>query len=110
MLSNVCVDSKDTIVSYPVTASTAATASMDLCVEYTYPLAAYTTFVLGGILFTRCPIEDTADAAAEEEAAAALASSDIENKFRLHSDKRCEAEGEDKRFSFFPFSLESTRR
>ena len=43
-------------------------------------------FFLGGMQYTRCPLDGTAEAAAGVEVADASASSDLEKKFRLHSD------------------------
>ena len=100
--SGVSVDS--TVVSSRAAASTAGASSAALYVGYTYPLAAYLKFPPWGIRYHRCPLDGTTDAAAEVEAAAALASSDIEKKFRSNSDKRGEGEGEGTYFSFFPFS------
>ena len=101
-----------TVLSYPMAASTAVVASAALCLRYTYHLAAYENFDLGGIQYPQCPLYDTAKAAADTEAENALASSDIKKKFMSHSNKRCEGEGEGEwtRFSFLPFSSAATRR
>ena len=67
-------------------------------------------FCPGGIQYPRFPLDGTAEVAAEAEAAATSASSDLEKKFRPHSDKIVEGEGEGTHFSFFPFSSAAIRR
>ena len=93
--SGIGVDDDGTVVSYPVEASTTSAASaalVTLCVGYTYPLAAYLNFCLGGVGYPRCPLDGTVEAEEEAEAAAALVSSYLEKKFRLNSEKRGEGE------------------
>ena len=101
------VESDGGVVYSPAAASNAAAA---LCVGYMYPQATYLKFCPEGIQYPRCPLDSTVGAAEEAEATAASASSDIEKKFRSHSDKRCEGEGEGTRFSFFPLSLAKMMR
>ena len=64
----------------------------------------------GGDTISRCPLDGNAEAAEEAEAAAASASSDLEKKFRSHSDERGEEDVEGARFSFFPISSAAIRR
>ena len=99
------------VVSYPTATFTAEVALAALRLQYTYHLALYHNFDLGGIRYSQFPLYGTAESAAEEEAAAALASSDIEKKFRSHSNERDNGEGEGDRegtrFYFLPFSSEA---
>ena len=82
-------------------------ASAALSIGYTYPLAAYLNFCLGGIQYPCCPLDGTAEAAVEAEDADAAASAyyNLDNKLRLHTYEICEVEGEGTHFSFFPLSL-----
>ena len=64
-------DSDVVVVSSPAVASTAAAALTVLHVRYTHPLAVYLNFFPGGIQYPRCPLDCTAEAAEEAEAAAA---------------------------------------
>ena len=66
-------------------ASDVVVALAVLRVRYTYPLAAYLNFFPGGIRFPRCLFDGTTEAEAEAEAVVALASSDLEKKYRSHS-------------------------
>ena len=85
-----------------------ATASADLHVRYTYPIAAYLKFCPGGIRYPHCLLNSTVEAASEAEAADASASSDLEKIFRSHSDER--GEGELRHFYLFHFYSAETRR
>ena len=98
------------VVSSPAAASPAAAASAALRVGYTHPLVVYLKFFPGGIRYTQCTLDGTAEAATEAEAAAASASSDLEKKFRPHFNERGEGDGEGTCFSFFPFSSAAMRR
>ena len=89
LLSTVSIETNvdSAVLSYPMAMLPAALASTTLCLGYMYHLVAYKNFPPGGIQYPQCPLYGTTEAAAEAEAAAALASSDIETKFSLHSDK-----------------------
>ena len=109
-----CVGGSGAIVSSPAAAYIVAAALTALHNRYIYPLEAYLNFCLGGIGYPCCPIDSTAEAASEAEAVteaeATLASSDIEKKFRSHSNKRGEGEEEVTRFSLLTFYLATMRR
>ena len=62
-----------------------AAALVALRIGYINHLAAYLKFFSRGIRYSCCPINGTRESDAEAEAASASASSDLEKKFRSHS-------------------------
>ena len=102
--SSISVEVDGAVISSPTAAYTADAALAALCVGYMYLLAAYLELYLGGIQYPSCPLNNTTEAAAEAEAAASLASSDLVKKFRCNSGERGEVEGEGTPFYFLPLS------
>ena len=77
LFSRVGVSGDSAVVFSPAAVSIAAEVSAALRIRYTYPLAEYLNFFLGGIQYTRCPLDGTAEATAEAEAADASDASDL---------------------------------
>ena len=87
---NVAISVDGTVISYLMAASTAAVVLASLCLGYTYHLAGYENFSLGGKRYPQCPLYGTAKGGVEAETLGALAFYDIEKKFMSHSNKQSE--------------------